>query len=340
MGETCQFPPDHPIQNLMAEQVVPVQTVIQYHRYIYDRTFGSCSGWVNSLTFCYKPGSTDNLMTIEIRSPESGNNPSPTYDVTVNNQNDLHNCVKRYTLDSQYCCVEQMVTPPFSVQSSKHYALNIDQTNSLLLHHQNDTVSGMQEQTHSSSSSSSLPGPVYKPLFYFTIDTTNGRLYNYIHIWYNTPTSLSGPCMAATTPDTDDPTEVSNEDPTEGPTEGSATESTFKTNSPTNGDDPTSTPSTTSSSPPSTTPSSPADSTTASTDPEVADGRGGEGGSGPVAGGIAALLAIIILLIIGAVVGIMCLKKRQRQRKVVVSHSGEERAGIMNMVYGGMFYVR
>ena len=339
-GETCQFPPDHPIQNLTAGQTVLVQTVMQYRRYIYDRTFGGCSGCVRNLTFCYRHGGAVlNAMTVEIRNPGNGNN--KTFDVTVNADN-LHNCAENYGLGSPNCCVNQTLAEPFRVQSDKHYALNIGHTSSLLLRHQDDTVPGMQERTHPSSSP--LPGSVYKPLFYFTIDTTNGRLYIYIVIWYNAPTSLSGPCMATTTPDTDDPTEGSNEGSTEGPAEGPTEGS--ETTSPTNDDDPTSAPSTTSSSPSSTTPSSPADSTTASTDPEVAVGAQGGGGesdssgSGPVAGGIAALLAIIILLIIGAVVGIMYLKKKQRQRKVLVSRSGEESAGITNVVYGGMFYVR
>ena len=67
MGETCQFPPDHPIQNLTVGQTVPVTEMERYHVYIYDRTFGDCRGCVRSLTFCYKPGSSNELMTVEIR---------------------------------------------------------------------------------------------------------------------------------------------------------------------------------------------------------------------------------------------------------------------------------
>ena len=171
MGETCQFPPDHPIQNLTAGQMVPVTEMERHRVYIYNRTFGDCRGCVRSLTFCYKPGSTDEPMAIEIRNPQN-DRIHTNHTVRVDVINDFYYCAERYNLSSNYCCVNQELTAPFMVQEDRKYALNSGNTGSPLLH-QNDNVSGTLLDWHGSH----LADTLYKPLFYFTIDSSSGRLY-------------------------------------------------------------------------------------------------------------------------------------------------------------------
>ena len=67
-----------------------------------------------------------------------------------------------------------MLTEPFVVgHQNLHYRLRIGNTASLLLRHQTETVAGRQEDLHGNNI-----GPVYKPLFYFTIDPDDGRPLN------------------------------------------------------------------------------------------------------------------------------------------------------------------
>ena len=227
--------------------------------------------------------------------------------VTVDSANDRTNCAERYSLDpAAYCCVEQMLTEPFVVGSQNlHYWLRFGNVASLLLRHQTETVAGRQEGLNGGV----IQNTVYKPLFYFTIDPDDGRSLN----------------------------------PTEGTT-GSTTESSTKVDDMSTVSTTTSTSSSpVSTPPPSSDPSDPSDpsttdSTTTTSEPEV--GTAAQSGSssdlGSVAGEIAIVLVIVLLLIVGAVVGIMCLKKKQNKRKVVVSRAREEAGGISNVVYGGM----
>ena len=161
----CQFPQDHPIQNPKEADVVVMSN---HHVYIFTNKFGNCSGCVRSLTLCYRPHSAgDKLMTIEIRNPGVVS----TYPVTVNSS---MNCAQNYGLNHADCCVTQILTAPFMVQNNSHYALNtLSNTNPLLLRHKYENVSGTLLDRHETN----LPDTLYKPLFYFTIDSSSGRLY-------------------------------------------------------------------------------------------------------------------------------------------------------------------
>ena len=171
-GQLCQFPSDHPIQDLESGVAVPVQQMENNRVYIYTDQFGSCHGCVRSLRFCYSPNS-DALMTIEIRNNGDGVGLSTNHTVTVDSTNDRTNCAERYSLDPAYCCVEQILTEPFVVgHQNWHYRLRFGNVASLLLSHQNETVAGRQED---------LNGGVYKPLFYFTIDPDDGRSLNQLY---------------------------------------------------------------------------------------------------------------------------------------------------------------
>ena len=174
-GQLCEFPSDHPIQDLESGGTVPVQEMDNNRMYIYTDQFESCHGCVRSLRFCYSPNS-DELMTIEIRSP--GGVLRDSHVVTVDSTNDRTNCAERYSLITAYCCVEQMLTEPFVVGSQNlHYRLRIGNVASLLLRHQTETVAGRQEDLHGTTTV-----PVYKPLFYFTIDPDDGRSLNQLDI--------------------------------------------------------------------------------------------------------------------------------------------------------------
>ena len=175
-GQLCEFPSDHPIQDLESGVAVPVQQMGNNRVYIYTDQFGSCHGCVRSLRFCYRP-QTDELMTIEIRTPAGGLKDS--HIVTVDSANDMTNCAERYSLDPAYCCVEQMLTEPFVVGSQTfHYRLRIGNVASLLLSHLNETVAGRQEGLNGGV----IQNIVYKPLFYFTIDLDDGRSLNQLDV--------------------------------------------------------------------------------------------------------------------------------------------------------------
>ena len=54
-GELCEFPSDHPIQDLESGGTVPVQLMDNNRVHIYTDWFDSCHGCVRSLRFCYRP---------------------------------------------------------------------------------------------------------------------------------------------------------------------------------------------------------------------------------------------------------------------------------------------
>ena len=175
-GQLCQFPSDHPIQDLESGGTVPVLEMLNNRVYIYTDQFGSCQGCVRSLRFCYQP-QTDEFMTIEIRN--AGGGLQDSHVVTVDSTNDMTNCAERYSLNSAYCCVEQMLTEPFVVGSQNlHYWLRFGNVASLLLRHQTETVAGRQEGLNGEV----IEGDVYNPLFYFTIDPDDGRSTNQLDL--------------------------------------------------------------------------------------------------------------------------------------------------------------
>ena len=175
-GELCEFPSDHPIQDLESGVAVPVQLMENNRVYIYTDQFGSCHGCVRSLRFCYLPNS-DELMTIEIRN--AGGGLQDSHIVTVDSTNDRTNCAERYSLITAFCCVEQMLTEPFVMETpNRHYRLRFGGVPSLLLSHQTETVAGRQEGLNGGV----IEGDVYKPLFYFTIDPDDGRSLNKLDV--------------------------------------------------------------------------------------------------------------------------------------------------------------
>ena len=173
-GQLCEFPSDHPIQDLESGGTVPVEVMGNNRVFIYTGQFESCQGCVRSLRFCYQP-SSDELMTIEIGNNGGGGGLSTSHTVTVDSTNDRTNCAERYSLITEYCCVEQMLTEPFVVGNHNlHYRLRFDNVPSLLLRHLNETVAGRQEDLNGGV----IEGDVYEPLFYFTIDPGDGRSLN------------------------------------------------------------------------------------------------------------------------------------------------------------------
>ena len=176
-GQLCEFPSDHPIQDLESGVAVPVQVMDNNRVHIYNTSFGSCHGCVRSLRFCYRPHS-DELMTIEIRNPGNGaggGGLQASHIVTVHATNDRTNCAERYSLNHTDCCVEQMLTEPFVVGNQNlHYWLRFGNVASLLLRHQTETVAGRQEGLNGGV----IQNTVYKPLFYFTIDPGDSKSLN------------------------------------------------------------------------------------------------------------------------------------------------------------------
>ena len=172
VGELCQFPTGHPIQDLESGETVQTQIMDNSRIYIYTDNFDNCNGCVRSIKFCYRPGSvqSEDLMTIEIRN--NGNILMPSYTVTVNTDNDRNNCTERYSLHFTECCVEQILTESFAIQNSnRHYALRMFNPSSSLLRHQTATANGFMEDLNGHS----ISGSFYKPLFYFTIDSSDSR---------------------------------------------------------------------------------------------------------------------------------------------------------------------
>ena len=168
MGQLCEFPSDHPIRNLKEQQTVPVEEMENNHVYVYNTTFGM-NGCVRRLTFCYRPQSGTELMDIEIRNSGNGQNPT-IRNVSVSVDAGMM-CAEIPTLNHAYCCVNK--TSEFMVQNNMSYALRMPNTGNLLLRHQNNTVPGYWTNLHGENRLESL----YKPLFYFSIDTSSGTLH-------------------------------------------------------------------------------------------------------------------------------------------------------------------
>ena len=96
LAEYCQFPTDHPIQDLELGDTVRVQILDSRRVYIYTDSFDDCRGCVRSIKFCYSAGIGADyveLMTIEI-----GNDPRESHRVIVNSTHDRANCGQRYSL--------------------------------------------------------------------------------------------------------------------------------------------------------------------------------------------------------------------------------------------------
>ena len=144
--------------------------------YVYSDTFGNCSGCVQALTYCYLPRSvaSETLLTVEIR--HSNGMVQTSYEVGVNptyDQNDRSNCISDL-LSYPYCCIHETLAEPFSVNYNCHYALKVPSgPTSLLLRHQTQLASGTQ---YTIDTEAIINTPLYKPLFFFTIDSTISTL--------------------------------------------------------------------------------------------------------------------------------------------------------------------
>ena len=168
LAEYCQFPADHPIQDLESGDTVRVQILDSRRVYIYTDSFDDCRGCVRSIKFCYSAGIGDNveLMTILV-----GNDPRESHRVIVNSTHDRGNCGQRYSLGLGDCCVEQILTESFVISSqSRHYALRIRNPPASPLRHQSKTVAGEIVDLNGNP----ILEPVYQPLFYFVIDPSDG----------------------------------------------------------------------------------------------------------------------------------------------------------------------
>ena len=170
------FPSDNPIQDLVGGGTVQAQPVGTHRTYVYTDVFGMCCrGYVRALNFCYRTGNSESeeLMTIEIRGP-GNSGVRDNYTVMVNSMRDRANCTQRYNLDHTDCCVEQTLSESFKVDNDDNfYALRIPTTPSLLLHQTTETVAGYWEDRFGNE----MQGPmINKPLFYFVIDPSDGRL--------------------------------------------------------------------------------------------------------------------------------------------------------------------
>ena len=175
----CVFPSDNPIQDLVEGGTVQVQVLDNHRTYVYTDEFGTdCRGCVRALNFCYSTGNSENeeLLTIEIRGV-GNSGVRDNYTVMVNSIRDRANCTQRYNLDHIDCCVEQTLSESFEVDNQNNfYALRIPNTASLLLYHATETVAGHEEDRFGNE----MQGPmINKPLFYFVIDPSDGRLASY-----------------------------------------------------------------------------------------------------------------------------------------------------------------
>ncbi|CAI7999086.1 hypothetical protein GBAR_LOCUS2603 [Geodia barretti] len=170
----CVFPSDNPIQDLVEGGAVPAQPVGIYRTYVYTDVFGlDCRGCVRALNFCYSTGNSENeeLLTIEIRGVGNSGQVRDNYTVVVNSMRDRTNCTERYNLGHDDCCVEQTLSESLEVDNQNNfYALRIQNPVSLLLFHSTETVAGHWEDRFGNV----MQGAVYKPLFYFVIDPSDG----------------------------------------------------------------------------------------------------------------------------------------------------------------------
>ena len=170
----CVFPNDNPIQDLVEGGTMQAQPVGNHRTYVYTDEFGmACRGCVRALNFCYRPGNSDELMTIEIRGPGNSRVVRDNYTVVVNSMRDRTNCTQRYNLGHTECCVEQNLSESFEVDNQNNfYALRIQNPASLLLFHSTETVAGHWEDRFGIE----MQGPmINKPLFYFIIHPSNSK---------------------------------------------------------------------------------------------------------------------------------------------------------------------
>ena len=172
----CDFPADNPVRDLKVGEAVSVEELEQGRVYRYTDGFGDCYGCIRALNFCYRPGNADSetLFTVEIRN--NGGNTVDSQRVIVHPDNDKANCATRYSLQSTDCCIGLWLTDPFRIMNhNHHYALQVpDGTSSVLLCHHTDTTNGDQRDINDNSL---LSGPLYKPLFFFTIDTSDSTFF-------------------------------------------------------------------------------------------------------------------------------------------------------------------
>ena len=87
-GDQCDFPPDHPTY----QSDNGLQIVDQVRVYVYNDTFGDCSGCVRAVNFCYSPrgdGATETLFTVEIR--KNKDKVETSRNVIVNPDSDYNN---------------------------------------------------------------------------------------------------------------------------------------------------------------------------------------------------------------------------------------------------------
>ena len=176
-GKLCEFPSDTPIRELTRGEVFPLQIVGANTAQVFTEEFSVCHGRVRAIGFCYRPGSgsrEEELMTIEIRGP-GNSGVQATHTVLVNPNTDRANyyCTDIYTsTEFNDCCVEQNLTDEFQVSSENNtYALIIPNSESRLVRDIRKIISGVERDQNG------YPiGPQYKPLFYFLIDASSGKL--------------------------------------------------------------------------------------------------------------------------------------------------------------------
>ena len=179
-AELCRFPPGNPIEDLILNQMVPVEVMHHIRLYVYtDELDMEYRGCVRAVTLCYSPRGTETeeIFSIQIRHNDTV---EQTHYVTLYPADDMNdNCEERYNLNNAYCCVEYVFTAPFFVNQNRHYALGLpDGLQSLPLRHLTETVNGSQINLNNNST---IDDVMYKPLFYFTIDTSQSKLNDNTH---------------------------------------------------------------------------------------------------------------------------------------------------------------
>lgn len=143
--------------------------------YEYYEEFGSCDGCVRALNFCYRPGPAqrETLFTIDILN--RGGNSVESHNVIVHPTTDSASC-EHYSLGHFECCVEQVLSVPFSVKHNRHYSITVHGgTTSQLIRHETEVTGGSERDLEGHN----ISGVVYRPLFFFHIDTesSQGRLH-------------------------------------------------------------------------------------------------------------------------------------------------------------------
>ena len=179
LGQTCEFPPDHPLESLPAEAPI---AMFRSRVYTYYDTFGGCHGCIAAVTFCYQPGNKtgeEELMIIQIRKNGNGN-VEDNYTVIVRPEEDRgNNCLERYNLGQGFCCVQQNLSESFKVEHMLWYFSlhilegSVPEGSSALVRHRTETVDNTS-QTHLNGMS--ILEDVYKPYLFFIIDPNAGML--------------------------------------------------------------------------------------------------------------------------------------------------------------------